>query len=125
MANIKTTFSAIVDSLHGWQDFDLGSPRTRIVAVTGGWTVDRNSYVHVGCDGHVGQAAVDLAPYNSRKYDRLYPFGSLLMEIPGQGQRYVPGAIDLAEPITRVRLRINDRDDSLGDNAGALMVVFE
>ncbi len=112
-----------VSSRSGWQNFDLGSPYTRIASVSGGWSVDARNYIPVGPQGHNEPG---LEPYNQYKYDQNYPFGALFVDIPtdGYGYVWVRGSQQLPKPITRTTIRINDADNALGDNSGVLRVCF-
>jgi hypothetical protein len=112
-----------VSSRQGWQNFDLGGPYTRVVSVSGGWSVDARNYSRVGPRGH---SEPGLEPYNQYKYDQGMPFGALLVDIPtdGYGYVWVQGSQQLPKPITRTTIRINDADNALGDNSGVLKVCF-
>jgi hypothetical protein len=112
-----------VSSRQGWQNFDLGEPYTRVVSISGGWSVDARNYLHVGPRGHYEPG---LEPYNEYKYDQGKPFGALLVDIPtdGYGYVWVRRSQRLPKPITRTAIRINDADNALGDNSGVLRVCF-
>ena len=117
--------SDTVSSRTGWQSKSFSSPVKRISGIVGGWSVDDAKYHRVGPAGHYGNSSVSLSPYNDRKFDRKYPFGALLIEVEGKGYMYVTGPMDFQEPVRQIRVRINDRDDSLGDNGGDLTIWFE
>ncbi|WP_299004274.1 hypothetical protein [uncultured Shewanella sp.] len=112
-----------VNALHDWQTVEFASPVNSITSITGGWSVDTYHYSSVGASGHTGQAARSLAPWNHYKYDRKYPFGALLVDIEGMGHMDVKGPMMFEEPVTSIRIRINDI--ALGDNKGILTVTFE
>ncbi|MBD2024852.1 hypothetical protein [Leptolyngbya sp. FACHB-711] len=115
-----------VSSRQGWQYFNLLRPRTRVVSISGSWSVDSRSYPSVGAGGHSGDAASRLEPYNQYKYDRGFAFGALFVDIPTDGYGYVQVSSPQSLPrtITRTAMRINDADNALGDNAGSLRVCF-
>lgn len=110
----------------GWQRVPLGDGghgEIRVMAGAG-WTVDAKAYDRVGPEGHTGAAARGLAPYAAYKYVRKSPFGALLARSPG-GEIVVMNPDPEARFRSRadhVDFRINDRDEGLGDNAGALIV---
>ncbi len=113
-----------VSSTQGWQTINFEQPVTRISSITGGWSVGRHNYV--GPSGHYGDAATALTPFNHAKYDRNYAFGALLIKSKGnENHMDVSGPITFQEPVTSLSLRINDKDDALGDNRGSLLVTFE
>jgi hypothetical protein len=117
-----------VDSRNGWQYIDLPRSVRRVVSVGGSWSVDARNYSGVGPEGHSGDAARRLEPYNQYKYDQGIPFGGLLVDIPTDGNGYVwvrSGSQTLPKQISRTALRINDADKALGDNAGSLQVCFD
>lgn len=116
-----------VDSRQGWQSVTVnhGVSSTQI---GGGWSVDTRSYSMVSYGGHEGSDAERLAPFNAYKYDQRFPFGALLMDVPEHGVVWVDNPSGWI--VRRVgfpagatfRLRINDADNALGDNGGALRV---
>lgn len=112
-----------VDSRKGWQSVTLPGTFTRVTSVSGSWSVDDRNYRRVGPEGH---SEPGLEPYNQYKYDKGYSFGALLVDIPTQSYGYIraSGAQQLPQPISQTSMRINDSDDSLGDNGGALNVCF-
>ncbi|HLO84078.1 MAG TPA: hypothetical protein VK203_03550 [Nostocaceae cyanobacterium] len=111
-----------VSSKKGWQYFDLGTNYNGI-SITGGWTVDSRNYATVGPQGHNEPG---LEPYNQYKYDKNLPFGALLVDIPtdSHGYIWVRGFQKLPKQISQTAIRINDSDNSLGDNSGVLTVCF-
>jgi hypothetical protein len=113
-----------VDSRQGWRRFNLPRNFTKIASISGGWSVDTARYTSVGASGHTGRDAELLTPYNNSKFDQRFPFGALLMG-SGQGTLWIqsPSSFSSA-PFGAVDMRINDADNSLGDNAGALQVCF-
>ncbi len=115
-----------VTAQKGWQYFNLSKPRSRITYVKGRWSVDPNNYVFVGAEGHSGDDAKKLEPYNQYKYDQNFLFGALIVDIPTDGYGYIQVSAPQSLPrlITRTALRINDADNALGDNAGGVAVCF-
>lgn len=123
--NIERDNEFIVDSRSGWQKIIFNQPVGRISSISGEWSVDDNRFTRVGPKGHYGNSATSLIPHNARKFDSDYAFGALLVGIEDQGYMHVTGPIDFKQPVKRIMARINDRDDSLGDNGGALIISFE
>ncbi len=113
-----------VDSRRGWQRFNLHGNFTKVVSISGGWSVDSRSHASVGASGHSGRDAEDLAPYNQYKYDQGFPFGALLMG-SGQGVLWIQNPKSFnSSPFGAVDMRINDADNALSDNGGSLQVCF-
>lgn len=113
-----------VDSRRGWQRFKLPGSFTKVVSISGGWSVDSRSHASVGASGHSGRDAEDLAPYNQYKYDQGFPFGALLMG-SGQGVLWIQNPKSFnSSPFGAVDMRINDADNALSDNGGSLQVCF-
>lgn len=115
-----------VDSRKGWQYFTVAGQFTHVVSITGSWSVDYRNYRRIGPEGHSGEAAKRLEPYNQYKYTESYPFGVLLVGVPGDWETVVPRPNwPLPKAVSqRVMMRINDADNALGDNAGSLLVCF-
>ena len=112
-----------VDSRQGWQRFNLPGSYSRVTSISGGWSVDTRNYAPVDTEGHIGQDAERLAPYNQYKFDLRFPFGALLMRT-GAGILWVQSPISFTNRFVSVDMRINDADDALGDNGGTLQVCF-
>lgn len=118
-----------VDSRQGWQYFKIPRNYSRVISIRGSWSVDDRNYARVGPNGHLGEAANRLEPYNQYKYDPALPFGTLIVEIPSGA--FAPVYASLNSP-TRlpsrnediIGFRINDADNALGDNGGVLSVCF-
>lgn len=91
-------------------------------SISGSWTVDARSYPRVGAGGHTGDAAARLAPFASSKVVGWANFGALLMRDAGGNIR--PVSVGTVIPGGTTHFRINDSDQSLGDNQGALRVCF-
>ncbi|XZN89009.1 MAG: hypothetical protein ACM65M_15100 [Microcoleus sp.] len=115
-----------VDARKGWQSFTLPGRFTQVVSISGSWSVDDRNYKRIGPEGHSGEAAKRLEPYNQYKYTQTYPFGVLLVGVPGDWETAIPRPIwPLPKAVSqRVMMRINDADNALGDNAGSLLVCF-
>ncbi|MCT7983507.1 serine/threonine protein kinase [Laspinema sp. A4] len=116
-------YCVAVDSRKGWQKFNLPRSFSQVVSTSGGWSVDTRNYSPVGSFGHSGRDAEDLSPYSQYKYDQRFPFGALLM---GNGEHFfwLPGSGSFTDSFNTVEMRINDADNSLGDNGGSLQVCF-
>jgi len=119
----------VVDSRKGWQYFRVPKSFTRVVSVNGRWSVDDRNYPRVDPNGHLGEAANRLQPYNQYKYDPQLPFGALLVEIPTGA--FAPTYASINSPMklpsrseNSIGLRINDADNALGDNGGSLSICF-
>jgi hypothetical protein len=114
-----------IDARKGWQTLPGFE---KIDSFGGGWSVDAAKYPMVGPGGHTGDAARALAPYNVYKYDQKYPFGALLFL--DQNGNNVPFSSSLVnnrvppnlERSGGIQVRINDADEALGDNGGALEI---
>ncbi|NEO97765.1 MAG: hypothetical protein F6K58_03465 [Symploca sp. SIO2E9] len=113
-----------VSSKQGWQSFELPSKLTRIVSIEGYWSVDDKNYRPVSAEGHTGEAAKKLEPYNQYKYDQRFPFGALLVDIPQYHYIWISQPQQLPRPTAQVSMRINDDDNTQSDNAGSLRVCF-
>lgn len=113
-----------VDSKNGWQTFNLPGQFSRIVGITGAWTILQGNHSFVGASGYAGEEANILAPYNDNKADRNSPFGALLVQLPNSGNQWISSPQSLNQPISQIAMRINDADGGLGDNSGALQVCF-
>lgn len=115
-----------VDAKQGWQYFNLLRPRSRVASITGSWSVDTRNYSSVGAEGHTGEAGQKLEPYGEYKYVQSMPSGALLVDIPTEGYGYIPvsQAMNLPRSVIKTAMRINDGDNTLGDNAGSLQVCF-
>ena len=122
--NIRGEAIRKVSARQGWQTFSFWYPMSRIIKIEGGWSVDARNYNFVGPKGHLGEQAKRLSPHNVRKYDINFPFGTLFVNINGYGFRNVTGPMEFPKPVSIIQMRINDRDDSLGDNRGNLRVYF-
>jgi len=123
---IPTRYSpacVFVDSRSGWQRFNLPGSFTKVISITGGWTVDTKSFSLVSSSGHTGRAAEALAPFNRYKFDQKFPFGALLMG-SRQGVIWVQKPGSFSGSSGAVDMRINDADNALGDNGGSLKVCF-
>lgn len=118
-----------VNSRTGWQSIAVNRGVSSLASIEGGWSVDTHSYSRVSYLGHQGADAEQLAPYNAYKYDQRFPFGALLMDLPNYGVVWIQKNNDYIvnrntnfPAGSTLRLRINDADNALGDNAGSLRV---
>jgi hypothetical protein len=121
-----------VDARKGWQKFKIPLANW-IVSISGAWTVDAAKLASVGAEGHLGAAAQKLAPFAQHKYLKDAPFGAPLITqldeiLVARALRRLPGEaakVGRMRGANEVYLRINDGDQALGDNAGALTVCFD
>lgn len=117
-----------VQANKNWQTFIFEQPVNSITSITGGWSVDGANYTVVSSNGHIGDSAKSLKPFEDYKFDKKYPFGRLLGFLPYPGHH---GHMDIIGPMvfensfTEIRLRINDSKEALGDNTGSLTITFE
>ncbi len=115
-----------VDSQAGWVDTGIDVQYLQELQITergGGWTVDHTNYPMVGADGHTDELNLGLRDWLDRKYVPYAPFGALLAAIDGCAPFPTSEVIAAPAPCSgRLFLRINDGDDSLRDNRGALDV---
>lgn len=114
-----------ISALMGWQEVyfehDL---MPRISGYNGQWTVDSQNYSPVSPTGHLGDAAARLEPFSQYKYSPQYNFGALLVRSREAPHRVVQGAINLPLWSRYMQFRINDSDNTLGDNAGQIRICF-
>jgi C1A family cysteine protease len=115
----------VVSAMEGWQQFIFSTPVNEITDIRDGWSVDVVNYALVGPEGHTGAAAESLSPYNGYKYDEAYPFGALLLKTPDTEHQWINSPTIFYNSIFEVDMRINDKDEALGDNGGYLTVCFE
>ncbi|GLQ33812.1 hypothetical protein GCM10007939_00950 [Amylibacter marinus] len=89
-----------------------------------GWSVIDLFHKRVGPEGHHGAAAVALAPFDIFKYFNDAPHGAILVRLPNG---WIGDVRDPNRPISLsgeayYDFRINDSDQSLGDNGGFLVM---
>jgi hypothetical protein len=121
-SNRASEICARVSATAEWQTVNFDTPVSVVTRIEGGWTVDRVNYAAVGPQGHTGEAANRLAPYEQYKFNRDLPFGALLISLSGGRSSNLLAGVQLHALVNSVALRINDR--ALGDNEGALNVCF-
>lgn len=114
-----------ISATESWKQIVFDQQVSRIISITGGWTVDYRNYYKVGPHGHFGSAADLLSPYNVYKFDQRFPFGALLLSVAGADVAHVSGPMEFKNSVAALSLRINDGDSAFGDNQGKLVIVFE
>lgn len=117
----------LIDARNGWQHFSLPFPVSAITSINRGWTVDHYRYAEVGPGGYTGRDAEALTAYLSYKYDQAFPFGALLVGVPSEeyGYKWISQPQPLPYSTNKLGMRINDSDNSLGDNGGYLQVCLQ
>ncbi|MCX2723452.1 hypothetical protein [Roseibium salinum] len=96
------------------------------VGYSGAWSVIAGQYKPVGPRGYSGEDAAALGPLYGYKFDQSYAFGELLVR--DQAGMIVPFAefaalaVNSGDPAGVYAFRINDKDVSLWNNAGAIRV---
>lgn len=122
-----------IDSRKGWQRVELPPGFIQNARTEGKWSVDAANYPPVDHEGHFGNAEEKLTPYNRYRCNQEEKFGTLLVRsLDGQVssfnmmEQYIRYNWYHGHPLeTRsFDARINDGDDTLGDNAGSLDVCF-
>ncbi|MBP0483663.1 hypothetical protein [Sagittula salina] len=117
-----------IDATQGWQRADYPAGMVGDVQVTGTWTASDGTHAPVGAPGHL-EAEAD-------RIEDSAALGALLFEITlGEASHRGSWALfktmldeagafrmDSSESGARLRFRINESDDGLSDNAGALTV---
>jgi hypothetical protein len=119
-------FYGAIDARAGWVDTGLDVTTANSVTIRqvgGGWSVDGRRYARVGGNGHRDEARTDLRNWLHLKAFPRAHFGSLIGAI-NRSDLFLVGADyrNMAPSNGRLYLRINDVDQSLGDNQGALTV---
>ncbi|MEU1001665.1 hypothetical protein [Streptomyces tibetensis] len=121
----RPTVVSRVSATKGWQDtgFRVEAGETYTVSyLSGTWTVDHRTFPRVGASGYASSA--DSRIHQGCKLDDRRPYGTLHLA-EGTGDTAAPvaqGQIRHASRGGRVRLRINDDDRCLADNAGSVRV---
>jgi len=125
LPNRPSTVCVTVSALKGWQAFDLPGDFSHIVSVKGGWSVYPQCSL-CGPSGHTGADAKLIAHWEKYRFDTNFPFGALLMKGSDNEYSWIKGKGKevLAKPTNQVSMRINDPDDGVYDNRGALTVCF-
>ena len=109
-----------VSSTQGWQPYQLKNVTGfyRVTAIHGFWTVDRAKPL---ANPWVGHQDPSLDPFSQYKFDKRYPFGTVLIATNSDNMQMVDVSTQF---LGRGWLRINDSDATLGDNSGAVKVCF-
>lgn len=114
-----------VSSTTGWQDTGLSlqaGDHLVVAFVSGGWTVDHRNFPHVGPDGY--RPHVDAQIWPGCKLQGI-PYGKLLASVDQVNLTVVgAGGAFSVKQSGPLRLRINDGDACLGDNAGSVKVTL-
>lgn len=125
-----------VNARNGWQRLSMQPSKIEGIRTRGAWSVDAGRFAAVGPEGHLGSAAVALAPYSKYKIAGKEPFGALLLRLPdgrlasysgfkGLLARAAASGSQIAFNGQWIDFRINDSDASLGDNDGFITVCIE
>lgn len=126
---VTRAFKGVISAGSGWQTIGyVKHPGSIHFSASGSWTVDQRRDHElggrVGPDGY-GRAADEKIGSQSRcKIVRTVPYGALIGQI-GNGPVFVVGTAALqgaSEDSGPLKLRINDADACLGDNAGTVEV---
>ena len=126
---VTGALNGVINAGSGWQTIGyVNHPRSIHFSASGSWTVDHRRDKELG--GRVGPAgygrnADEKIGFQSRcKVMKSVPYGTLIGQI-GNGPVFAVGAAALhgaSEDSGPLKLRINDADACLGDNAGAVKV---
>jgi len=116
-----------IDAKGGWTDTGavlLPNQHVRIDQQGGLWSVNSDRYPSVDASGYVQEERLPLWNERERKALRGVPFGALIAAV---GDRSTPFYIgrhgDFTPPRSgRLELRINEKDEFLADNSGAVTV---
>jgi predicted small lipoprotein YifL len=119
--------SLVVDAQAGWVDTGVdveASDGVEVNQIGGGWTVDRRLYPLVDGNGHLDESRLPLWEWRHLKALATAPFGALLGAIGDRSAPFLVGrSLHMVAPGSgRLLLRINDKDEALPDNGGALVV---
>ncbi len=112
-----------VSSRSGWVPVQVQSGQRYVLKATGTWTVDRRSVPHTRAAGYGLEA--DRAIWVGCKLTNAR-YGTLLGKVGPHGR---PFAVGNAHGVTGdgtgvLYLRINDKDECLGDNEGSVVVTI-
>lgn len=126
---VTDALNGAIKAGEGWQTIGyVNHPRSIHFSASGSWTVDHRRDTELG--GRVGPAgygrnADEKIGFQSRcKVMKSVPYGTLIGQI-GNGPVFAVGSAALhgaSEDAGPLKLRINDADACLGDNAGAVKV---
>lgn len=122
---LRSTTSA-VNSKSGWQNTHVSVQTGHSLDIsysTGAWTVDSTQFPYVGPSGY--DPTTDQQIYQGCKFDLNKPYANMLAKLvapDGQESPFTAGAgVRLVAPISgTLFLRINDKDECLGDNDGVV-----
>jgi hypothetical protein len=116
-----------IDARHGWIDTGvdlLPNQRVRIEQESGLWTVNSDRYYPVDANGYIQEQHMPLWNEVDRKELWSVPFGALLASVGDKSVPFYIGRHGDFVPSTsgRLYLRINEKDEFIQDNAGAVGV---
>lgn len=116
-------FCASVNSRSGWNEFEFPSEFRSISYVGGSWSVDKNRLFPVGAEGYVElwESGLNVPAW---RYTEQAPTGGLLIEDDSRGLLWETQPGNLSKPHRKIRMRINESDEHLADNHGAVTVCF-
>lgn len=115
---------ATISASAGWQAVAVPRGFNGIIQVEGSWNV-HHAHATVGPEGYAGSLGNRMdRVYPQLKYDRGLPFAALLMRNGSNGPvSWVQSREHMAIATgPDFQFRINDRDDALSDNKGALTI---
>jgi hypothetical protein len=98
-----------------------------VTQLSGSWTVDRAAYPRVDGNGHLDDGETGLRHYTQSKVLPSAHFGALIGKMGlnrPNADAFLLG-VNREVPVTvagELCLRINDKDEALGDNSGSLRV---
>ena len=123
IVNPSYGFCASVSSRSGWNEFEFPTAHRSITYVGGSWSVDASSLFPVGAEGYDELWESDLSSPAFR-YTEQAPIGGLLIEDEKKGLLWTTSPGNLSKSHRRIRMRINESDEQLSNNQGALTVCF-
>jgi hypothetical protein len=108
----------------GWQRVQVPR-RASMIEISGSWNV-HHAHGRVGPEGYSGALGARMdREYPQLKYAPAIPFAALLGRVDGGAMTWINQPSFGVIPGTTLDLRINDSDEALGDNVGALEVCFQ
>lgn len=117
-------YCATISANAGWQAVAIPTGFNGIIQVEGNWNV-HHAHATVGPEGYSGSLGSRMdRQYPQHKYERGLPFAALMMRNGPNGPvSWVQSREHMAIATgPDFQFRINDRDDALSDNKGALTV---
>lgn len=115
---------ATVSAQQGWQEIEVPASAS-LAEISGAWNV-HSPHPQFGPEGYSGTLEANMhRDFSHFKYDKGAPFASLLRQRGPGGHDRVSERSMIVTPGETLRLRINDVDEVLHDNAGALSLCFD